>query len=69
MPEPMKALPMNDKEATTLLRALIDYRKLLTFSAIADSVIVAAEIHAVDQLTERLTLNVFYPAEEMEDAA
>jgi hypothetical protein len=61
-PEPVRALPVSDKDAQTIQRALIDYRRLLTLSTYAeiDVATVDAEIRRVDTLAERLSLNVFY---------
>ncbi len=70
MPDPIRCLPLTDREATTLFRSLLDYRRLLELSAIRDTVLVDAEIHIVDRLSERISLASFYPAEDFpaEDA-
>lgn len=54
-------LRLSDKEAQAVFRALLDYRKILTWSAIADTAVVQDEISFVDGVSERLSLQTFTP--------
>lgn len=59
----IEALPLSDREAQALFRSLIDYRKTLQLSALYDSSLVREELAIVDRVSERISLNHFYPSD------
>lgn len=64
MPDPIRALPVDDRDAQALFRALLQYETILKYSALSDSALVAEELHRVVVLQERISLSSFYPAED-----
>jgi len=58
---------IDERDCTSIFRALLEYDKILRLSAIRDSVLVSAELYRVRDLQERLSLIHWYPADE--DAA
>lgn len=65
VPAPVRSLPMSEEDASTMHRALIDYRKLLTLSRYAEiePSIIDQEVQRVDAICERISLTTFYPEE------
>jgi hypothetical protein len=70
MSKNMHVLPISLRDAQTIHRALIDYRKLLIFSAYGrpEDAVISDEVRRVDALQERLSINVFY-ADNKKDVA
>jgi hypothetical protein len=65
--EPVRALPLSDRDAQTIFRALLEYDRVLSWSHIRDSALVHPELMRARELQERLSLIHWYPNEE--DAA
>jgi hypothetical protein len=57
-----KPLHVSERDCLVLYRALLDYDKILKYSAISDSTLVAAELHQVRALQDRINLMVFSPS-------
>jgi len=59
----MYDLPLTPREAQCLFRALLDYRRSLTYSQIFDSAVVREEMDAADEVMARINLLVYAPEE------
>ena len=60
--ETTKPLHISERDALSLFRALLEYDKILQYSAIADSALVSAELQRVRELQERINLITFSPS-------
>lgn len=64
MPDPVRALPLSDREAQSLFRALLTYEQQLSYSMILDTGVVQGELDRVRGLQERISLTSFHPDDQ-----
>jgi hypothetical protein len=64
MTEPVRSLPLSDRDAQTIFRALLEYDKILSWSLIKDSELVRPELLRARELQTKISLTSFYPEED-----
>jgi hypothetical protein len=66
MTAPIKALPLNDRQAQCIFRALLDYDRILRLSQLKDipGGIVQEELNICREIQNRISLTHFYSEEE-----
>ena len=67
MTETIRTLPISDRDAQTMMRALLEYEMALNYSAIRDTALVQPELIRARDLQERLSLTSFYPEEDFQN--
>ena len=63
-----KPLHVSERDCLAIFRALLEYDRILQYSAISDSALVSAELHRVRDLQERINLMAFSPSFDAEVA-
>jgi hypothetical protein len=64
MPEPVRSLPLSDRDAQTIFRALLEYDRVLSWSLIKDTALVHPELMRARELQTKISLTSFYPEED-----
>jgi hypothetical protein len=64
MTEPVRSLPLSDRDAQTIFRALLEYDKILSWSLIKDSELVRPELLRARELQTKISLTSFYPEDD-----